>query len=669
MTRFVSLIALVGLLLISAAAVMIFLAYGIDGRPPSLIETAAVTAETELAWHDEYVRIEAPDEASLYVAMGFAHGTRRAWTINLWRQVALGRTSAWYGSPAAEIDNLALQLGLASNARVAYAALPDDTRELLQAYAEGVNMALGRRSARLEDEFTILGISPEAWEPWHSLAVEKLFAWQAASALPDSMLVDSPQEARVLAERAASMSRLLALHDLDQSAAFVTSGPEPIVGVRYVYGSSAEPILEEHELVVGGNRRIAAVLPGTPFAFVISEPGRVFALLPNGETSLSTLVADTLAFTPSHERMQNRAGEEYILSFLRGAGRLVLAEEQTDVPVDTLVTADSPDAVQDNLVQRRSVTQRWVLDWHGIEAPSDAASFAAVLRGDAAEFSLFRGGSVVITSEGGINVVGSERDAATIDGAVAVGHATWVEPLAARLAVLQTMTDSLGAEAVMSDVQSAWAESYLPFMLDAAASIPDPPRAVEDALTYLRNWNYHYDGSTIAASVFDEWMSAYRDSTGALPVPGPDDSLFTERYLRYQLLAGVVDSMTERYGSEMSQWRWERTRPDRRYAAGFPPDDDLRVTKNRRYEPIDLPGRGHPSTIRFGATPVVNMPFGSGAWEAWASLSAPDSLTVRRRAIDVSSFRGRYMISDREPPLIDFMSTEPEHRTTLRPRP
>lgn len=668
MTRILYAFILVAVIVVSIAAMLIYLAYGIEDTPPSVMVSTAISGETVIDWHTDYTRIAAPDDISLFTALGVAHAMDRTWTINLWRQVAIGRTSAWYGAQADGIDSLALQLGIASSARSAFRMLPEDERERLEAYSEGINTALNRRSTRLADEFTMLGIAPEPWEPWHTLAIEKLFAWVATAPLPRTDLIDTPTDVRELVARSREMRNLLAVHDLHHSTLFGTAGPKAAVGARFVYGSAAESILTEHILETGGNRRIVAMLPGTPFPFLTSETGRVFALLPNGDAQLAEIVSDTTMFASAHERTTDRRGQEHVLTFRRDAGRLVLSSSEVDAPVDTVLVPvdDFPDAPPDTVIQRRPTTLYRVLEWHGIEAPSDAVAFAAALRGETATFSLFRGGSLTASGEG-FDVDGVPSVVATSGGAVALGPEDWVEPLAERLSVLQTQADSIGATVVMDDVRSAWAESLVPSMVSAAASIPDPPPSVDEALSYLRNWNYEYDGANIAASIFDEWIGLYRDSLEFLPQPGPDDSLFTERYLRYHLLGGAIDSLAQRYGPDMSQWRWERTRPDRRYVAGFPAQGALQVRRNRRYDAIDLPGRGHPSTVYFGTTSLGEMLLGSAAWEAWASLSALDSLTVRRSNIDVGSFQGRYIDSHRAPVPIRFTSAPPERTTTLLP--
>lgn len=671
MTRLLSFVLLGLVLFVSAAAVVLYLAYGMDTSYPDELVTPAVSGETTIGWYPEHTRIEAPDEAALYAGLGYVHGLRRTWPAHLLRQVALGRTSEWYGPATSGIDSLSLQLGLATSSRSAMRMLPDTTRRLLEAYSEGVNLAMRSRSARLQDEFTVLGITPEPWEPWHSLAIERLFAWVGTGQMPDSLLAGAPEEVRVLSKRSEAMRELLAMHDLDHSAVFLTDGPAPMFGVRIAYGSAVMPILEEHEIVLNGRRRIAAILVGTPFPFVIAETSRAAAVLPGGRVRIRTTLQDTLSMTASYERIADRQGREVVISFLRGEGQLFLTQRRTRQPVDTLATAtqsaDTSQVTPDTLITRRDATERWMLDWHGIDAGSDAVAFADLLRGGTSSFSLFRGGAIMVGAGGNVAVSGSDHASASVAGATVVGHPTWVGPLAERLSVLQTMADSVGMDAMMDDVHSAWAESMLPTMVRAASSIPDPPPAVRDALTYLRNWNHEYDGANIAASIFDAWVRAYRDSTGALPIESADDSLFTERYLRYQLLAGVVDSMTQRYGPEMSQWRWERTRPDRRYVPGFPPDGDWHITTNRRYDPLDLAGRGHPSTIQFGTTPLDDMPAGGGAWEAWAPRSSLDSLTVRRRRMDVSSFRGRYMIPEGSPPLMNLGASPPERTTVLLP--
>lgn len=672
MTRLLSLAALVIFLGLTVAAVMLYLVYGVSGDLPDEIADAPVTAETTVGWHDEYTSITSADEAAIYTALGLAHGVRRTWTISLWRQVALGRSSEWYGPTMAGIDSLALQLRLGLSARDAYRRLPEENRRLLDAYADGVNLALERRATRLEDEFAVLGVSPERWEPWHSLAVERLFSWLAVPPFADTTLEGAPAQASSVADRSELLEEFLGIHDLEHSAAFVTAAPQAMLGVRFVYGSAVLPLLEEHAIELDGERLVAAVLPGTPFPFMTTQADHAFVLLPRGAAEIQPTGGDTLAMHSSHERISDRQGREYIISFVRGPSSLLLGETRGFEPVDTLSAASADDttgiAADTVVASPRPVVHRWILRWHGLDAGSDAAAFREILLGRPATFSLFRGGSVRASSDGEASFDGPTEMIAGVAGATASGHPKWVAYLAERLSTLQTTIDSLGTQAVFDDVHSTWAEQLAPSMVEDAGSIPDPPRNVRDALTYLRNWNYEYEGSNIAASVFDRWIRAYHDSTGSDPSPAAGDTLFPERYLRYQLLRQVVESMESRYGGDMSQWRWERTQADRRHTPGFIQDHpSLSTPRNRRYETVEVPGGGHPSTPRFGTTPLQDTPPGSASWEAWASISALDSLSVRRRRIDLGTFRGRYMISEREPPAIVIRAAPAERQTILHP--
>ncbi|MGH7268113.1 MAG: penicillin acylase family protein, partial [Candidatus Rokuibacteriota bacterium] len=72
---------------------------------------------------------------------------------------------------------------LAESARADYAAMSAETRGMLDAFAAGVNAFLGT-TGRRPIECRLLGIEPEPWEGWHSLAVFKvrhvmMGVWQA----------------------------------------------------------------------------------------------------------------------------------------------------------------------------------------------------------------------------------------------------------------------------------------------------------------------------------------------------------------------------------------------------------------------------------------------------------------------------------------------------------
>ncbi len=89
--------------------------------------------------------------------------------MDVQRRKATGRWAEWRGKEAIDADVLARRLGGKRAAVRDYASLNDEARRMLQAYAAGVNAFITLND--LPPEYALLDAKPEAWEPWHSIAV------------------------------------------------------------------------------------------------------------------------------------------------------------------------------------------------------------------------------------------------------------------------------------------------------------------------------------------------------------------------------------------------------------------------------------------------------------------------------------------------------------------
>jgi len=108
-----------------------------------------------------------------FLAQGYVHAQDRLWHMEYDRRRAAGRFAELVGASAVPQDVLARRLGLARSARVDYEAAAPETRAMLDAYAAGINAFLQTTRA-WPVEFELLGVRPEPWTPWDSLAVFKI---------------------------------------------------------------------------------------------------------------------------------------------------------------------------------------------------------------------------------------------------------------------------------------------------------------------------------------------------------------------------------------------------------------------------------------------------------------------------------------------------------------
>jgi penicillin G amidase len=112
--------------------------------------------------------IRAASRQDVFAGLGFAHAQDRIWQMEALHRRGTGRYAEWVGKSGLASDILARQVDTEGASRRDLALLNEETREMLEAYARGVNafIALGRWPV----EYKILGVTPVTWEPWHSIA-------------------------------------------------------------------------------------------------------------------------------------------------------------------------------------------------------------------------------------------------------------------------------------------------------------------------------------------------------------------------------------------------------------------------------------------------------------------------------------------------------------------
>jgi len=121
-----------------------------------------------------HVRAETTHDA--FFGWGFVHAQDRLWQMVYDRHRAAGRLSEWLGprSPVQIMDVFVRRMGLADSARSDHEHLDDDTKDVLRAYADGVNAFLNS-DAPLPLELELLEVDRvDPWEPWHCGAVLKV---------------------------------------------------------------------------------------------------------------------------------------------------------------------------------------------------------------------------------------------------------------------------------------------------------------------------------------------------------------------------------------------------------------------------------------------------------------------------------------------------------------
>src|SRR6185295_7749521 len=111
-----------------------------------------------------------------HFALGYVHAQDRLWQMEMNRRVAAGRLAEVLGPGALESDRFLRTLGVRRVAQANLERYDAETRQLLDAYAAGVNAFLAAEPV-LPPEFWLTRTSPEPWSPADSVGWFKMMAW------------------------------------------------------------------------------------------------------------------------------------------------------------------------------------------------------------------------------------------------------------------------------------------------------------------------------------------------------------------------------------------------------------------------------------------------------------------------------------------------------------
>lgn len=133
------------------------------------------------------IQIRADDPHDLFLAQGYVHAQERMWQMEVWRRISSGRLSEIFGAGSLDTDRFIRTLGWRQAAQRDLDAMPQDARDALQWYADGVNAWLADNEGSLGPAFVVAGLlagtgglggyTPEPWTPLDSAAWQKVQAW------------------------------------------------------------------------------------------------------------------------------------------------------------------------------------------------------------------------------------------------------------------------------------------------------------------------------------------------------------------------------------------------------------------------------------------------------------------------------------------------------------
>jgi penicillin amidase len=121
--------------------------------------------------------ISASSRADLAFATGYAHGQDRFFQMDLSRRLAAGELSELFGEVALKTDRQKRRFGFRAVARRVVETTPAAEREIVEAYARGVNAGVSSLESR-PWEYLLLRAEPREWLPEDSVLVVHSMWWQ-----------------------------------------------------------------------------------------------------------------------------------------------------------------------------------------------------------------------------------------------------------------------------------------------------------------------------------------------------------------------------------------------------------------------------------------------------------------------------------------------------------
>ena len=146
-------------------------------------------AEVQIARDENGItQIAASSAHDLFFAQGWVHASERLWQMEIWRRIGAGRLAELFGASQLPTDEFIRTLDWRGAAARDYAALSDNGKAILGAYADGINafvaghpddlglawVVAGLKSGQTSD---LTGLRPEPWTAIDTLAFAKLQGW------------------------------------------------------------------------------------------------------------------------------------------------------------------------------------------------------------------------------------------------------------------------------------------------------------------------------------------------------------------------------------------------------------------------------------------------------------------------------------------------------------
>lgn len=120
--------------------------------------------------------IKAKSQRDAFYALGFIHATERSWQLEISRRLASGRLSEILGERTVSLDRFMRTLGIKQAAEKQFERYPAEIKQLIQAYADGVNAGNQSLGWALPIEYFLTGSKPGYWSAADSVAWSLMMA-------------------------------------------------------------------------------------------------------------------------------------------------------------------------------------------------------------------------------------------------------------------------------------------------------------------------------------------------------------------------------------------------------------------------------------------------------------------------------------------------------------
>ncbi len=116
------------------------------------------------------------NEKDLFFACGYVHAQERMWQMDVTRRAGFGRLSEVLGKASLERDKVMRNLGLKEAAQRDFENLTPEMKEVIYAYADGINAWIKSRKFNWPPEFLLLRYRPQFWSPLDSLIIKEVMS-------------------------------------------------------------------------------------------------------------------------------------------------------------------------------------------------------------------------------------------------------------------------------------------------------------------------------------------------------------------------------------------------------------------------------------------------------------------------------------------------------------